>query len=138
VRYLLDTCVLSELTKPRADKHVAGWLESQHSENLYISVYTIGELNKGIWKLSEGKKKKDLHSWLESIMRNYKDRIIPMDIECSITWGTLVARFEKKGNPMAAIDSLIAAQALHYGFTIATGNLKDFEPSGVQLINPWK
>ncbi len=135
MRYLLDTCVLSELTKTSPNEDTLSWIHSQNSDNLYISVITAGELYRGIQKLPRSKKKKDLTTWFESIIEHYKDRIIPFDLECSLSWGDLIAKCEKAGSPLSAIDSIIAAQALHYGLVLVTFNVKDFIVSGIDLIN---
>ncbi len=136
MRYLLDTCILSELTKPLPDKNVLHWIKTRHSDNLYISIITPGELKRGIDKLPKGKKKEKLEFWLESILTDYKEKIIPLELECLLYRGTMTALCEKAGKPLSAIDSLIAAQGLHYGFTVVTLNKKDFTPSGVSVIDP--
>ncbi len=135
MRYLLDTCILSELTKTSPNEHTLSWIQRQNSDNLYISVITAGELHRGIHKLPRSKKKKNLTTWFESIIEHYKERIIPFDLECSLTWGDMIAQCEKGGSPLAAIDSIIAAQALHYGLVLVTFNVKDFTASGINLIN---
>jgi predicted nucleic acid-binding protein len=135
VRFLLDTCILSELTKTSPNKNTISWIDGHNSDNLYISVITVGELQRGIKKLPQSKKKKDLSTWFDAIIEHYKDRIVPFDLECSLAWGEMISECEKKGSPLSAVDSIIAAQALHYGFVLVTFNVKDFAAAGINLIN---
>jgi len=138
VNYLLDTNVISELTTTDPDSNVVAWLENIDQENFFLSVITIGELKKGIEKLSGSKRKKDLVSWLENdLLVRFGERIVPLDLPVMLLWGTMVAELEKAGTPLPAIDSLLAASAAQKGLTLVTRNIKDFEPAGIPLVNPW-
>lgn len=137
MRYLLDTCVISELTKERPEKKVIQWLEKQRSYDLFLSVITIGELMKGIEKLEQSKKKALLRGWLDTLISEYNDRILLIDLDCVISWALMTARAEKKGLPLSAIDSLIAAQASYHELTIVTRNIADFKASCADIFNPW-
>jgi predicted nucleic acid-binding protein len=138
MNYLLDTCLISELAKPKPDEKVVHWVLSQNETNFYVSVLTFGELHKGVEKLPESKKKKALRIWIEDELKNrFQNRVIGIDMRVSILWGRIQYLAEKKGNPMPAIDSLIAATGIAYNLTIVTRNIVDMEQSGVKLLNPW-
>lgn len=137
MKYLLDTCVISELTKERPEKKVIQWLEEQRSYDLFLSVITIGELRKGIEKLEQSKRKTLLSEWLDTLISEYNDRILSIDLECVSSWAVITARSEKTGLPLSAIDSLIAAQASYHELTIVTRNIADFKASGIGIFNPW-
>ena len=138
MNYLLDTNVISELTTNDPDSNVVAWLENIDQENIFLSVITIGELKKGIEKLAGSKRKKDLVSWLENdLLVRFGERIVPLDLPVMLLWGTMIAELEKAGTPLPAIDSLLAASAAQKGLTLVTRNIKDFEPAGIPLMNPW-
>ncbi|ASF44619.1 PIN domain-containing protein [Methylovulum psychrotolerans] len=80
MKYLLDTCTISEFTKPQGNSGVIRWLEKTDSDDLYLSVITIGEVKKGINKLPASKKKQDLLFWLETLLEDYQSRILPVDL----------------------------------------------------------
>lgn len=138
MNYLLDTCLISELAKSKPDEEVVDWVLSENETGFYVSVLTFGELHKGIEKLPESKKKDELRSWIEDELKNrFQNRIIDIDMRVSILWGKIQCIAEKKGKPMPAIDSLIAATALAHDLTVVTRNVSDMEQSGVRLLNPW-
>lgn len=139
MKYLLDTCVISELVKPKPDKKVIKWLLEQNETDLYISVLTLGELHRGIEKLRPSKKKDDLHAWVEiEVKGRFSNRILDINNVIAKTWGKIQAIAEGKGKPMPAIDSLIAATAIAVGLTVVTRNVADMEQSGVAIFNPWE
>jgi predicted nucleic acid-binding protein len=138
MNYLLDTCLISELAKAEPNKKVVDWVLSENETNFYVSVLTFGELHKGIEKLPESKKKNELRIWVEDELQNrFQNRIVGIDMRVSILWGKIQCVAEKKGIPMPAIDSLIAATGIAHDFTVVTRNLADMERSGVKLLNPW-
>ncbi|HFE63121.1 MAG TPA: type II toxin-antitoxin system VapC family toxin [Caldithrix sp.] len=111
---------------------------SVDEEDLFLSVLTIGELQKGISKLSASRKKKQLSEWLENDLRlRFEYRLLPISQDIAVRWGILQGDLEKEGMPMATIDGLIAATALEYNLTLVTRNVDDFKNSGVPLFNPW-
>ena len=137
MNYLLDTCVISELVKPSPDTNVIDWLGNTPSERLYLSVITIGEVRKGLTKLSDSKRKDLLANWLNSLLEDYNNRIYPINLTVAENWGIIQGKAEKKGTPMASIDSLIAATAYTYNLVLVTRNVRDFEASNLPLRNPW-
>ena len=138
MNYLLDTCLISELAKPKPDKKVVDWVLSENETSFYVSVLTFGELHKGVENLPESRKKEELQIWIEDELKNrFQNRIIGIDMRVSILWGKIQCFAEKKGKPMPAIDSLIAATGMAYDLTVVTRNITDMEQSGVKLFNPW-
>lgn len=138
MKYLLDTCVISELIKPVPHKKVISWIKDIPSEMLFLSVITIGEIRKGIIKLPESKKKQKLALWLNTILEEYKERIITIDLMVADTWGIIQANAEKNGFPMSSIDGLIAATSYTHNLTLITRNEDDFTSCKIPIINPWK
>ena len=139
MKYLLDTCVVSELIKKSPNKNVLGWLENQDEEDLYLSVLTFGEIQKGIEKAPDKIRKKKLQAWLEKDLRErFEGKIIPVDLNVAIKWGEIQGITEKEGKTMPSIDGLIAISALAYGCTVVTRNTSDMENSTVDLLNPWE
>lgn len=138
MRYLLDTCVISELVSKKPETAVINWIDSLDDEHLYLSVITIGEIKKGIEKLPDSDRKDALASWLEEdLLNRFQGRVLAVETAVMLTWGALTAKLEQQGHPMPAIDSLIAAIALHSNLTLVTRNEQDFQESGVSLFNPW-
>jgi predicted nucleic acid-binding protein len=138
VKALLDTCVLSELRHPKGHPGVRRAVAALHEEELFVSVISIGEILKGISLLPEGLRKHALASWLNTLERDYGDRILPIDRDVCRRWGELTAHAQRAGRPVSATDGLIAATALHHGLQVMTRDTADFEPTGVSLLNPWQ
>ena len=135
--YLLDTVVLSELRKspPRRNPNVVAWLASVSPDELFISAISIGEIERGI----ERQRSVDpafasaLTGWLDVVLRNYGERILPLGVDIARRWGRLSAQVGNNG-----IDLAIAATALEHGLTIATRNVSDFAATGATLLNPFE
>jgi toxin FitB len=138
MKWLLDTCVISELVSKRPHKPAIDWIDSIEPENLYLSVITVGEIAKGIEKLSQSRRRQELHRWLtEDLLLRFDGRILVLDVGVLLAWGQLTGRLESKGRKMSAIDSLMAAIALHWDLTIVTRNVSDYAHSGIPIFNPW-
>ena len=138
MKYLLDTCVISELIKKTPDPHVVGFVDSLEPDDVFLSVITVGEIVKGIEKLSDSKRKRELNTWLqEDLLIRFDDKVFPLDTEVLIEWGKLTAHTETTGRSIPAIDSLIAATVLAYDLTLVTRNVSDFEIAGIEIVNPW-
>ncbi len=136
--YLLDTCVLSELIKPKPNIDVVKWISDIDERYLYISVLTIGEIHKGIEKLPESKKKNSLQKWVNfDLKERFNNKILNIDIHIATTWGKVQAQSELVGQILPTIDGLIACTGLAHDLTIVTRNTKDMKASGASIINPW-
>ncbi len=135
--YLLDTVVLSELRKipARRNPNVVSWLASMSPDELFISAIGIGEIERGI----ERQRSVDppfataLTEWLDVVLRNYGERILPLGVDIARRWGRLSAEIGNNG-----IDLAIAATALEHGLTIATRNVSDFAATGAALVDPFE
>ena len=139
MNYLLDTCVLSEFTRRQPEPRVIDWLNSVDEERLYISVITIGEIQRGIERLPDSHRITELLVWMNGgLLTRFAGRMVAIDAPTMFLWGSLVARLEATGQPMGVMDSLILASALQNNLIIATRNVIDFVPGGVQVINPWE
>jgi predicted nucleic acid-binding protein len=134
--FLLDTVVLSELRKrqEQRNRNVAAWIAKVRSEDFFISVVTIGEIERGIERQREINPSfgDDLAVWLDVILRNYEGRILPVTVAVARRWGRLSNLIGNKG-----LDLAVAATALEHGLIVATRNVSDFTPTGVSVINPF-
>jgi len=138
MKCLIDTCVISELTKRSPDKNVASWISNQQEENLFLSVLTIGELEKGIAKLKNDRRQQRLREWVDHALKDrFHGRVLPFDYEVASRWGLISGQAEAAGKPMPVIDAMIAATALLHGLTLITRNTQDVAPSNVPIVNPW-
>jgi toxin FitB len=132
--YLLDTDVLSELRRRRRNANVIAWLGAITSDDLFLSVVTIGEIELGIERQRSRSPEftHRLSDWLEVTLRLYSGRILPLTVGIARRWGRLAAQLGNK-----QLDLAIAVTALEHGLTVVTRNVSDFEPTGVSIINPF-
>lgn len=138
MNHLLDTNVVSELVTKVPNPSVVRWIDALDPESVYLSAITIGEVRKGIEKLPQSARRERLQRWLsEGLLARFAGRILVMDVPVMLTWGELVGRHELSGRSLPAMDSMIAAQALHHQCTLVTRNCLDFEGLGILLANPW-
>lgn len=139
MKYLLDTCVISELCKRKPDTGVLAWLKKANPRDLYLSVMTVGEIKKGIAKSNDDERALELESWLNQKIRlKFADQILPVDEETALMWGRLTGAGERLGKPKSVVDALLAATASVHHLKIVTRNIKHLSGMGVELINPWK
>jgi len=138
MKYLLDTCVISELVKPTPNRKVVDWLNELPSEVLFLCAITIGEVRKGLTKLPDSGKKEQLTLWLNTLLEEYKERILSIDLMVCENWGVLQGNAEKAGTPMSSIDGLLAATTYTHNLTLVTMNESDLYPSNIPIINPWE
>lgn len=132
--WLIDTNVLSALRRPDRAPQVARWMRAQPPDLLFLSVITLGEIERGI-QLQDPRNPAfaaDLRAWMDRTELLFADRILPFDAAAARIWGRLSARL---GHPGA--DLMIAATALTRGATVVTGNAADFAPTGVPVLNPF-
>ncbi|MDQ6971614.1 MAG: type II toxin-antitoxin system VapC family toxin [Mariprofundaceae bacterium] len=133
--YLLDTNVLSELVRAKPNPAVLAWFGNVPDDSLYISVLTIGEIRKGVELLADGARREKLRVWLEHDLPDwFESRVLAVDMPVAERWGKLQA---EAGRSVPAIDSLLAATALHHELRMVTRNVQDFVFTGLELINPW-
>jgi len=138
VRYLLDTCVISELVKPKPNTNVVEWVEKCDEDSVFISVLTLGEIQKGISKLADEHKRNGIQRWLDTELRErFSDRILPISEDIALTWGMTEGEAEAKGSPIPAIDGLIGATAIAHNLTVVTRNVNDIAATGARVLNVW-
>jgi len=138
VKYLLDTCLISELVKKEPNPVVVSWLDEQDEQKLFLSVLNLGELQKGISKLPDGTKKDELQAWVAlDLVERFTGRILDVDLETSLCWGRLQGEAEQAGEKLPVMDSLIAATAAAHGLVVVTRNVRDMERCKARICNPW-
>jgi predicted nucleic acid-binding protein len=138
MRYLLDTCVLSELVSAKPSRKVIRWVDGQNEHGLHLSILTMGELYKGIAKLPASSKKTRLEAWVDGeLQERFRDRILAIDDPVARVWGDIQGTAERLGHRMPVIDSLIAATALTHDLIVVTRNPRHITASGVDVHNPW-
>jgi toxin FitB len=137
--FLLDTNVISELVKPRPEARVVSWLAATDESLLYLSVLTLGEIRKGITTLPVTGKRSALEAWLVSdLPLRFDGRILPVDHAVADRWGRISGSPAARKRPIAVIDGLLAATALHHTLTLVTRNTADLAATGVPLFDPWR
>jgi toxin FitB len=134
VKYLLDTNVLSEVRRPRGDAGVKRWISSVPTGDLHLSVLTVGEVRRGIGLLSRSDPAQaDVYeAWLVTVLRDYADRVLPVDAEVAEEWGRM-----NVPDPVPVVDGLMAATAKVRNMTFVTRNTADVARTGVRLLNPF-
>ena len=138
MRLLLDTNVLSEVTKARPDERVLRWLDELDEDRAFISVISIAEIRRGVALMDSGRKRDTLAEWLaRDLPQRFEHRVIPVDEPVALAWGDLMGLAKRSGRGLASMDGLIAATAFAYDLTLATRNTKDFEGFGIEIIDPW-
>lgn len=136
--WLLDTCVLSEYAKKFPAQEVIAWLDEQDETSLFISVISLGEIEKGILKLrsSDPRRSQKLTAWLSKVEQRFVGRILPLDATALHVWAQIAAHAESLGQPLPVMDSLIMSTAQCHGLTVVTRNVQDFALYP-RVFNPW-
>ena len=137
MRYLLDTCLLSEVWKARPNEGVVDWLSGSAEGDLFLSVLSLGEIKKGIGNLAEGKKRLSLVRDYALLRKRFAGRVLPVTDEVAERWGDLSAGAARAGRHLHVVDGLLAATALVSGLTVVTRNTGDFAMTRVPLLDPW-
>lgn len=135
---ILDTCVISELERPRPNPAVTKAVAAIPPDQVHLSVITIGELHKGVMLLDSGARRRQLTEWVEGLEHHYATHILPVDNEVARTWAQLTADAQRRGIVIPATDGLIAATALIHGMAVMTRNSRHFAATGVNVVDPWQ
>lgn len=132
--FILDTNVISAVRRPERAPQVAAWLKSKPEDQLFLSVITLGEIERGIQRemRRDPDFARDLQAWLDRTVTLFSDRILPFGAHDAVIWGRLSAEIGHSG-----ADLMIAATALAHNATVVTGNSDDFRQTGVALENPF-
>lgn len=136
MQWLLDTCVVSELTRKTPSVSVVDWLK-QNGAQAVLTAVTIGEIQYGIERLPASRGRNALQLWFDGLCSQYTERTLPTDDAVWRTYGRLKASVEAIGRPQEDLDLLIAATAAVHRLTVVTRNTKHFDDSGVKTFNPW-
>ncbi|GAA3173404.1 type II toxin-antitoxin system VapC family toxin [Nonomuraea roseoviolacea] len=132
--YLLDTNVVSEMTKRTRNSNLQAWLDAINGPTLYLSVLVLGEIRKGVELL----RRRDAiqagayESWLDRLQREFRTRILPVTLDVAEEWGRMNAK-----RPLPVVDGLIAATASAHGWILVTRNVKDFADLDVKMVDPF-
>ena len=139
MRLLLDTNVLSEVTKPRPNEDVLTWLHELDEDRTFISIVSIAEIRRRVALMDKGRKQDALDKWLtDDLPQRFENRIIQVEGLVARAWGDLMALAKRSGRGLASMDGMIAATAVAHQLSLATRNTKDFEGLGISIIDPWK
>ena len=138
MKYLLDTCVICEIIKPKPDKNVVAWLKNQNEDDLFLSVLTLAEIEKRIVKAADATRKIKLQLWVaDDLKKRFEGRVIPVDLDVAVKWGEIQGAAELSGKPMPTIDGLIAVSGFVHDCVVVTRNTADMMQSKAALFDPW-
>lgn len=136
--FLLDTNCVFELMRSRPEPRVVDWLRAADESLLYLSVLTLGEIGMGA-ALPQSKRRTQLEIWLElDLQLRFSGRILGIGGAIADRWGWLTAEAKQRGRPLAAIDGLLAATALHHNLTMVSRDVSGFAGAQVAVLNPWE
>lgn len=139
MRYLLDTNIISNLTKPAPSEPLLAWMAEQADEDLFIASLTVAEIRRGILECPPGRRRDQLETWFdgpEGPQALFAGRILPFDERAGLVWASLMADGKAKGRPRSALDMIVAAVAGANECIVVTDNERDF--AGIQIINPMR
>lgn len=139
MRFLLDTNIISNFTKPAPSQPLIDWMADQSDDDLFIASLTLAEVRRGILEKPAGKRRDQLDAWFsgpQGPQMLFAGRILPFEEEAGLVWARLMAEGKTKGRPCSALDMIIAAIAEANDCAIVTDNEKDFK--GIEIINPLK
>jgi predicted nucleic acid-binding protein len=126
------------LPKPNPNVDVVRFADQLDLRETFLSVVTIGELRRGAYLLDEGRRRSTLSQWIDGIVIQFSENILPIDMETCDVWAKISAKAQKQGRTISMADGLIAATAIQHGMHVVTPNVKNFEPTGVVIVNPWE
>jgi predicted nucleic acid-binding protein len=139
MRFLLDTNIISNVTRAAPSDALLAWMADQSDQDLYISSLTVAEIQRGVLEKPAGKRRQQLQSWFagpEGPQALFAGRVLPFDEKAGLVWAKLMADGKARGRPRSALDTIIAAVAEANECVVVTDNERDFE--GVDIINPLK
>lgn len=136
-RYLLDTNIISNITKPVPSDSLLAWMAEQVDEDLFIASLTVAEIRRGVLEKPAGRKRDQLEAWFlgpDGPQALFAGRVLPFDEKAGLVWARLMAEGTATGRPRNALDTIIAGIAEANGCLVVTDNESDFP--GVSILNP--
>jgi predicted nucleic acid-binding protein len=136
-RYLLDTNIISQATRPAPSEDLASWLMDQADDDLFIASLTLAEVQRGLLEKPPGRKRRALERWFagpQGPQALFAGRILPFDTKAALVWARLMAEGKTSGRPRSALDMIIAAVAEANRCIVVSDNERDF--AGVPVVNP--
>uniref|UniRef100_A0A8J4M4F5 Ribonuclease VapC n=1 Tax=Acidicaldus sp. TaxID=1872105 RepID=A0A8J4M4F5_9PROT len=137
MRYLLDTNIISNFTKPAPSGSLIAWLAEQSDEDLFIASLTVAEIRRGVLEKPAGKRRDQLDAWFsgpQGPQALFGGRILPFDEKAGLAWAELMAAGRLSGRPRGGLDTIIAAIAAANDCVVVTDNERDF--TGIEIVNP--
>ncbi len=139
MRYLLDTNIVSNATKPVPSQPLVDWMTEQADEDLFLASLSLGEIQRGVLEKPAGRKRRELEEWFngpEGPRTLFRGRVLPFDERAALIWARLMSSGTAQGNPRSAFDMVIAAIAEANDCIVVTDNERHFV--GVKLLNPMR
>ena len=136
--WLLDTNILSELRRRKPERKVVAFVAAQSLDRLFVSTVTFAEIRFGIELLPDANRRAELKHWLAHKVRPmFEERVLQISEDIMFKWRLLVEDGRKSGHTFSQPDLIIAATALHHGFTVVSRDVDDYTKAGVSVFNPW-
>jgi len=135
---IVDTNLASELMKPSPDAAVRDWVRARPGDELSTTSITVAEIRYGIDRLPAGRRRDLLKETADDVFAAFADRVLPFDAAAATHYPVMVTRRERAGLPIDGFDAQIASICRTHRATLATRNLKDFEGTGIDVIDPWR
>ncbi len=134
---VVDTNVVSELMRPSPSAVVVGWVRGIERE-LYTTSITLAEIRYGIERLDDGRRKELLRSTAEEVFADFAERVLSFDVEAAVAYATVVSDRDRAGLPIDGFDAQIVSICRAHRAALATRNIKDFQDTGIDVIDPWQ
>lgn len=134
---VVDTNVASEVMKPSPDPLVRDWVRARRSDEIYLTSITVAEIGYGIERLPPGRRRDLLRSTAADLFASFEDQILPFGREAATHYPVIVTRRDRAGLPIDGFDAQIASICHQHGAALATRNLKDFNGTGIDVVDPW-
>jgi len=135
---VVDTNVASELMRPAPDARVVAWMRAQDGSELYTTSITVAEIGYGVEQLPEGARKALLKATAAQVFSAFAEKVLAFDADAAGLYGAIVSARERSGAPIEGFDAQIAAICRRHAAALATRNVKDFEQTGVDIVDPWE
>lgn len=135
---VLDTNVTSELMRPTPDPNVSTWVRGQRTVELFTTSITLAEVRYGIERLPDGQRKEQLRRTADQVFSAFADQILSFDVAAAAQYAVIVTGDERSGTPIDGFDAQIAAICRTHAASLATRNVRDFQHTGIEVVDPWR